>query len=135
MATALYLDMNENLPSGEHDYHFIGKVGRFCPIKPGGGGGQLLREILNKKTGEKGYASATGAKGYLWLESEMVKELNKEDDIDRSYYDRMVDEAVKTISEHGDYEWFVSDDPYLPSDPPWNQSDVPWYDQTPFDVR
>ena len=135
VTTALYLDMNENLPSDEHDYHFIGKVGQFCPIKPGGGGGQLLREILNKKTGEKGYASATGAKGYLWLESEMVKELNKEDDIDRSYYDRMVDEAVKTISEHGDYEWFVSDDPYLPSDPPWNQSDAPWYDQTPFDVR
>lgn len=44
----------------------------------------------------------------------MVKELGKEDGIDRSYYDKLVDEAVKTISQYGDFEWFVSDDPYVP---------------------
>ena len=44
----------------------------------------------------------------------MVKELGKEDGIDRSYYDKLVDEAVKTISQYGDFEWFVSDDPYIP---------------------
>ena len=32
--------------------------------------------------------------------------------VDRSYYDNLVDEAVKTISEFGDFEWFVSDEPY-----------------------
>lgn len=48
------------------------------------------------------------------MESEMVKELGKEDGIDRSYYDKLVDEAVKTISQYGDFEWFVSDDPYVP---------------------
>lgn len=30
-----------------------------------------------------------------------------------SYYDKLVDEAVKTISQYGDFEWFVSDDPYI----------------------
>ena len=40
----------------------------------------------------------------------MVTELGKEDDIDRSYYDKMVDEAIKSISEYGDFEWFVSDE-------------------------
>lgn len=107
VTTALYLDTNENLEEGKHDYHFIGKVGRFCPIKPGCGGGLLLRETTTK-TGDIGYASAVGAKGYRWLESEMVKELNKEDDIDRSYYNALVDTAVHDISQYGDFEWFAS---------------------------
>ncbi|GHU53244.1 hypothetical protein FACS1894132_04880 [Clostridia bacterium] len=109
---ALYLDMNENLKDGEHNYRFIGKVGRFCPIKDGSGGGILLRETTNKQTGEKGYAAATGSKGYRWLESEMVKMLGKESDIDISYYKKMVDDAVKSISQYGDFDWFVSSELY-----------------------
>ena len=110
VTSALYLDMNENLPEDEHDYVFIGKVGQFCPIKPGCGGGVLCREATDPKTGEKKYASATGAKGYRWLESEMVKILEKEKDSDRSYYDRLVDDAVETISKYGDFEQFVAED-------------------------
>ena len=50
----------------------------------------------------------------------MVRELEKEDDIDRSYYDRLVDNAVEAISQYGDFEWFISDDPYIPEErPPW----------------
>lgn len=90
-----------------HNYRFIGKVGQFCPIKDGCGGGLLMRE----KDGR--YYAATGSKGYRWLESEMVKELGKESDINRLYYDKLVDEAIKTISNYGDFEWFVSDDPYV----------------------
>ena len=108
VSTALYLDMNENLPEDEHNYIFIGKVSSFCPIKPGCGGGELLREGKDKEGNIK-YSSATGAKGYRWLESEMVKELHKEDDIDRSYYDKLVDDAAASISSYGDLEWFVSD--------------------------
>lgn len=113
VTSALYLDMNEDMTEDEHSYRFIGKVGRFCPMKDGAGGGVLLRETTNKKTGEKGYAAATGSKGYRWLESEMVEELGKESEIERGYYDKMVDEAVKSISKFGDFEWFVSDDPYI----------------------
>lgn len=117
--TALYLDMNEDLGTDEHSYRFIGKVGQFCPIKPGCGGGDLLREGKDKEGNIK-YASATRAKGYRWLESEMVKTLNKQDDIDRSYYDKLVNDAVDTISQYGDFEWFASDDPLPELDP------VPW---------
>lgn len=113
VSSALYLDMNESLPEGEHDYHFVGKVGRFCPIKPGCGGGILLRETENKKTGEKGYAAATGSKGYRWMESEMVKSGRKESDIDYGYYEAMANDAINDISKYGDFEWFVSDDPYV----------------------
>ena len=138
VTSALYLDMNERLPDvsdaekdlakietkfkkGEideaeyntrkeeygliiatgHDYKFIGKVGAFCPIKPGCGGGLLVREKDGK------YYSATGSKGYRWLESEMVQ--NNQDIIDISYYKELVDAAVETISEYGDFEMFVSD--------------------------
>ena len=108
VSTALYLDRNEGLPEDEHNYIFIGKISSFCPIKPGCNGGELLRQSTDKDGNIK-YSSATGAKGYRWLEAEMVKELGKEDDIDRSYYDKLVDAAVESISEFGDFEWFVDD--------------------------
>lgn len=127
VSSALYLDMNEALPENEHDYHFIGKIGQFCPIKPGCGGGELVRESTDKEGNIK-YSSATGAKGYRWLESETVKLLNKQKEIDRSYYDSLVDGAIETISKYGDFEQFVADEPYGPiagidfppdEDPPW----------------
>ena len=63
---------------------------------------------MREKDGK--YYAATGSKGYRWLESEMVRELGKESDIDRSYYDNMVDKAIETISKYGDFEWFVAED-------------------------
>ena len=120
-----------------HNYHFIGKVGQFCPIKPGCGGGILLRETENKKTGEKGYAAATGSKGFRWLESEMVRELGKENDIDRTYYNNLVDEAVKSLSSYGDFERFVADEPFVSDNtPPWFGAGEPHEEEpTPFDLR
>ena len=139
VTSSLYLDMNENLPDvtaeekqvdkynqmlkkgqiseGEyntevtalkkiiatgHDYRFIGKVGNFCPILPGKGGGLLVREKDGK------YYAATGSKGYRWLESEMIRGTN-EAFIDRRYYDELVNEAIKTIEQYGDFEMFVTD--------------------------
>ena len=99
--SAFYLDMNENLGEDEHDYQFVGKTGSFCPIKSGCGGGLLMR-----LQGEKYYA-ATGTKGYRWLESETVKNLNKESDIDENYYRRLIDDAIETIAKYGDVEQFI----------------------------
>ena len=121
-----------------HDYRFVGRIGQFCPIKSGHGGGLLMREATDPKTGEKKYASATGAKGYRWLESEFVQNSDSQDAIDRSYYDALVDSAVETISQYGDFEWFVSDDPYIADTPPWFNPDEPFIDEndsTIFDVR
>lgn len=138
VTSALYLDMNENLPDVSleekelakieslfrkgsmdeaeyntrkeefnltiakgHDYQFIGKVGAFCPIKPDCGGGLLVREKDGK------YYAATGSKGYRWLESEIVRE--NPDIIDEQYYKDLVNDAIDTISQYGDFEMFVSD--------------------------
>ena len=104
-------ELSELISKG-HSYHFIGKVGQFCPVKPGVGGGILLREGKDKDGNQK-FGAATGSKGYRWLESEMVYNVKDlRESVDRSYYDRLVDEGVKAISEYGDFEWFVSDDPY-----------------------
>lgn len=102
VSTSLYLDMNENLPEDEHNYVFVGKAGQFCPIKAGCGGGVLLREKDGK------YYAATGSKGFRWLESETVRVLEKQNDIDKLYYDKLCDEAIASISEFGDFNWFIS---------------------------
>lgn len=101
VTTALYLDMNEDDPE-THNYRFIGRVGRFAPVISGAGGGLLMRE----KEGE--YHAASGTKGYRWLEADMVQSLGLESQVDRSYYDNLVDKAVDAISKHGDFEWFIS---------------------------
>jgi hypothetical protein len=139
--SAIYLDMNENLSEDEHDYHFIGRVGNFCPIKPGCGGADLVRTKTDKDGNVK-YDSVTGTKGYRWLEAEAVKALRKEDDIDRSYYDELVNAAIygrgsgstrkPGISDFGDFERFVADEPYivenpLPDHPIDDEGDLPWY--------
>lgn len=101
VTTALYLDFNEGLPEGEHDRRFVGKVGLFCPMQPGAGGGELLREGKNKD-GSRKYDSATGCKGWRWMESEMVRTLGRENYINKDYYKKLVDDAVETISKYGD---------------------------------
>lgn len=110
--SAIYLDMNENLPEGEHDYQFVGRIGNFCPIKPGFGGGELVRSS-KAKDGSLKYDAVTGTKGYRWLEAEKVL-VNKDarNSIDESYYRNLVDKAVEAISQYGDFEWFASDEPY-----------------------
>ena len=133
---AIYLDKNEDLPEGEHNYIFVGRVGQFCPIMPGKGGALLLREAGLTDTGERKYASVTGAKDYRWLESEAVYQLQMQEDIDKRYFNREVDEAVEEISKYGDFNWFVGDDGVAP----WTAPDLPWSDAQEeaarnFDVR
>ena len=138
VSTALYLkepesiidlDTGKEIVLGKSDEpDFVGRIGLFCPIKPGRGGKELLR-VSKDKDGNVKYDAATGTKGYYWLESEAVKTLGKEDDIDRSYYDKLVDNAIETISQYGDFNWFVADDsnePVAPWEASENPEDLPW---------
>ena len=95
------VELIEELPEGEHDYRFVGRVGQFTPIKPGCGGALLMREKDGK------YNAATGTKGFRWMESKMVKEAGKESDVDISYYARLVDDAKASINEYGDVYEFM----------------------------
>ncbi len=106
MMESISSELNDKIAAG-HEYKFVGRVGHFCPIKPGKGGGVLYRIDGDKR------AAASGTTGYRWLESEMIKGSN-EDVIDLSYFTKLVDDAVDTINKYGDAEWFMSDDPYVP---------------------
>ena len=91
------------LKNGDDNYSFIGRVGQFCPMK------ETVGKELYVLRDEK-YSSPTGTKGYLWLESEYVKEYNLENEIDISYYEALVTEAVSTITAYvldGGFEGFM----------------------------
>ena len=130
--TVLYLDMNEDLEDVSdyekelkklrkeedvspiriaelegvitqgHKYVFVGKIGQFCPILPSCGGGELV-----SLRGENDYYAVQGTKGYRFLESEMVKNLGKEKDINESYFLELANEAIDHIAEFGDYDEFT----------------------------
>lgn len=88
-----------------HAYRFIGRAGSFCPVIDGVGGGYLMREKDGK------YSFAGGTKGYRWMEAEVLRALGPEEAmrrINRKYYAALVDDAVATISEYGDFEAFAS---------------------------
>jgi hypothetical protein len=116
--------LQERIARG-HNYIFVGRVGSFCPIKKGCGGGVLYREKDGK------YNAAAGTKGYRWLESEAVRNLGKEDDIDKSYYRALVDAAIGTINKNSKngFDRFVAegtfeeDFMYIPDGSP---SEVPF---------
>lgn len=123
VTTAMYIDYFgiEDTPMAlaeglVDNKRFVGKAGSFCPMEPGAGGGYLVRE---DKDGTK-YHSATGAKGWFWLEAEMVETLKKQDQIDIKYFEKLVDDAIDTIKKFTTdlktFEWFVDskyDEPEL----------------------
>lgn len=117
-------ELVEKIKEG-HSLHFVGRVGQFCPVKPGCNGG-----VLYRVNDGKNYA-ASGSTGYRWLESEMVYSLNKTEDIDHSFYHKLIDDAVEVISKYGDFEWFVSDDPYISKREAWLYPDTE-EDELPF---
>ena len=122
-------ELKVQIPTG-HDYVFVGRVGQFCPIKPGLGGGVLYRGL--RKNGEMKYSAAANSTGYRWLESETVVNGGSEDMIDRSFYHKLVNDAIDTISKFGDFEWFTD----CSTSQPWQAPTDPWTPETTqFDVR
>lgn len=103
------LDLNKDanvlaeLIAKGHKYIFVGKAGRFSPVKNGCGGGILVREKDGK------FYSATGAKGYRWRESETLQDSDRMSMIDMGYFDNLAKTAEEAIREFGDFEEFASE--------------------------
>lgn len=119
--TDLYLDFNEDLEEGEHNYIFVGKVGSFCPVKSGSGGGELFREKNEK------YYAVGGTSGYRWKEAEIVREYPESDrNIDMSYFRELTDKSVEAISKYGDFEVFLNEQTAPDDGPPWDEEEHPY---------
>ncbi len=99
-----YMALNMSSEGETPNYQFVGKVGQFCPVTIGTGGGTLHRIHEDKIT------SVSGTKGYIWLESSVVKALPKEDwsCIDMSYFEALKKKAISKIEEFGSYDDLVS---------------------------
>lgn len=121
---AMYLDFGPEKATPATPYegmHHVGKTGSFVPVTKKAGGGALVRV-----KDDKSYA-VTGTKGYLWLESEMIKVLGDRelsrmpidgiqapqgtgsitDIVNMSYFDALAEAAIKAIKEYGSFEEFV----------------------------
>lgn len=99
---AMYLDFDAEKPMffPRDGMRFIGRTGRFVPVKEGYRGGILYRVVDGK-----GYA-VTGTKGHFWMEAEMASDLDPEI-IDMSYFENLAEEARKTIDYFGEFTRFV----------------------------
>jgi hypothetical protein len=125
---AMFLDYDESVATPATPYkgmHFVGKTGKFLPVYASAGGAKLVK--LKNREG-KPYAVA-GTNGHLWLEAELVKELNLNavdrmlfedltqavaetgsitDVVDMSYYETLAQEAIEAINKYGKFEEFVA---------------------------
>lgn len=104
---AMYLDfegVDKPMALSDGHMHFVGRTGRFVPVKPESGGGILYRVKDNK------YYAVTGTKGFFWMESDVAKSLGDKVEIDMSYFENLTNEAIKTINKFGDFEKFAGAD-------------------------
>lgn len=92
-----------NTTSGDDRDHrkmrHVGRTGSFVPVLEGGG-------ILYRVKDDKYYAVA-GTKGYLWMESHLAAQV-VDLKVDMSYFEKLKDEAIKTINKFGSFEEFVA---------------------------
>lgn len=96
----MYLDFNHDTPetSPKEGMKFVGRTGRFVPVKSDQGGAMLYRIKDDKPF------KVTGTSGHLWLEVDVARELNSE--VDMSYFEKLVDDSVAALNKYGDAEAF-----------------------------
>lgn len=89
---------DEGTPREVENMRHLGKTGRFVPVLEGG-------RVLYRVKEDKFYA-VSGTKGHLWMEAEVAKEM---DDlkIDMSFFEKLKNDAVKTIEQFGSFDNFV----------------------------
>jgi hypothetical protein len=97
----MYLDKEEHEKDEALVYRnmrHLGRTGRFVPVMEGGG---TLYRVKDDK-----YYAVTGTKGFKWMDAEIAKAL-PDVKIDMSYFDKLKNDAIKTIEAFGSFEEFV----------------------------
>ena len=98
--SVMYLDFEYDTPmaTAKEGLKHVGRTGRFTPVEEGQNGAMLYR-IKDDK-----FYKVTGTSGHLWMESDMAKERGAK--VDKSYFHKMVDDAIAAIEKFGDAEEF-----------------------------
>lgn len=86
---------------------FVGKTGRFTPVKEGFGGGQLYRISEDKK-----HYAVAGTKGYLWVDSNLAMDL-PDDAIDYNYFDDLYHEGLMNLEQYLEGSTFETVEEFL----------------------
>ena len=98
---SIYLDLDHNRPAAltgnVDEMKFIGRIGRFVPVKEDTPGGGVLWRVKDDKK-----FAVTGTKGYFWAEAYVAEKLPKSA-IDMTYFETLVDKARDTIEFYGPY--------------------------------
>lgn len=94
--------VNGTLDADAGQLRHVGRTGLFVPVEKGGGA--LFRVFEDK------YYAVSGTKDHLWVEADIAIEEGAKDDleIDMSYFEKLKDNAVKTIEQFGSFEEFVT---------------------------
>lgn len=98
----MYLDREEHDKEEGLDHRnmrHVGRTGRFVPVLEGGG---TLYRVKEDK-----YYAVTGTKDHHWLEAEIAQSMPNLK-IDMSYFEKLKDEAIKTIETFGSFQDLVS---------------------------
>jgi energy-coupling factor transporter ATP-binding protein EcfA2 len=99
----MYLDREDHDKDDElnfQDMRHLGRTGRFVPVLEGGG---RLYRVKDEK-----YYAVAGTKGYKWIDAEIAESM-PDLKIDMSYFEKLKDDAVKTIEAFGSFEEFVNE--------------------------
>ena len=99
----MYLDFEHDRPMAlVSGMQFVGRTGSFVPVTEDSELGGILYRVQDDRL----YA-VSGTKGYLWVEAEKV-DPSLHTVVDYTYFEKLADEAIKTINKFGDFEEFVS---------------------------
>jgi hypothetical protein len=103
----MYLDFEHDRPmaTATGEMKHVGRTGLFVPVTQNAGGAMLYRVKDGKKY------QVAGTKGYLWLEADMARNLDRSV-IDMRYFENLADEARKTIDYFGEFTRFRGDPPW-----------------------
>ncbi len=106
MQGTMYMDKEDHEKGDELDHRtmrHLGRTGRFVPVTAGGG---TLYRVKEDR-----YYAVSGTKGYKWIDAEIAKGMT-DLKIDMSYFEKLKDEAIKTIEQFGSFVDFVDPIPF-----------------------
>lgn len=101
---AMYLSDPSNEEKDISKMRHVGKTGLFVPVTEGG----LILYRINEVDGELKFYAVAGTKGHLWIEPEALMKDESLERIDFSFFDKLKEDAIKTIEQFGSFEEFIS---------------------------